>query len=219
MNPPPRWIYPINAKSSWSCACWQMPAWALCSPPTTQHMCCISPFTLCAWTTTSSLDQRTHCSPMTVCPRCTEYPFTPPWSTLIRAPGPWWRPTYFGSTYDSTHPGAHPTPRRYHRRPCPNQRRVRPGAAELAHYTGILVAGGCDQRLLATQQPQLDHWVESGGRVVANGHPIQRWLAKMPAHRALDFHTPEDLWLYPVGEHPIWRGVERTELIFRTGVP
>ena len=76
-------------------------------------------------------------------------------------------------------------------------------AVELAHYTGILVEGGCDQRFLATQQPQLDHRVESGGRVVANGHPIQRWLAKMPAHRALDFHTPEDLWLYPVGEHPI----------------
>ncbi|HIY86932.1 MAG TPA: hypothetical protein H9822_10870 [Candidatus Yaniella excrementavium] len=92
-------------------------------------------------------------------------------------------------------------------------------AVELADYTGILVEGGCDQRFLATQQPQLDHWVESGGRLVANGHPIQRWLAKMPAHRALDFHTPEELWLYPVGEHPIWRGVERTELIFRTGVP
>ena len=90
---------------------------------------------------------------------------------------------------------------------------------ELANYTGILVEGGCDQRFLATQQHRLDEWVQAGGRIVANGHPIQRWLANMPAHRQLDFHTPEDLWLYPVCEHPIWQGVDRTELIFRTGVP
>lgn len=89
---------------------------------------------------------------------------------------------------------------------------------ELSHYTGMLVQGGCDQRFLAAQQPRLDEWICAGGRMVANGHPIQRWLAHMPAHRALDFHTPNDLWLYPVGEHPIWQGIDRTELIFRTGV-
>lgn len=92
-------------------------------------------------------------------------------------------------------------------------------SVNLDRYSGLLVDGGCDQRFLCAHRQRLDTWVTAGGRIVANGHPVVRWLEKMPAHRTLDFHTPQDLWLYPMGAHPIWEGVDRTELIFRTGVP
>lgn len=91
-------------------------------------------------------------------------------------------------------------------------------AVDLEAFTGVLVDGGCDQLFLASRSERLSAWVRGGGRVVANGHPVLRWLEGMPAHRKLDFHSPADLWLTAVGEHPIWAGVDRRELLFRTGV-
>ncbi|HZK32562.1 MAG TPA: hypothetical protein VFC72_06600 [Corynebacterium sp.] len=92
-------------------------------------------------------------------------------------------------------------------------------ALRLADYSGLLVDSSCDQRFLAERGASLAEWVRSGGRIVANGHPVKRWLAGMPAHRTLEFHTPADLWLHPLAEHQIWTGVDRRDLLFRTGVP
>lgn len=92
-------------------------------------------------------------------------------------------------------------------------------AVDLADYSGLLVDSSCDQRFLTARRDRLSGWVRAGGRIVASGHPIERWLHGMPAHRTLDFHTPADLWLHPLAEHPIWAGVDRRDLIFRTGVP
>lgn len=93
------------------------------------------------------------------------------------------------------------------------------GTVDLDRYSGLLVDSSCDQRFLASCRKRLSDWLRAGGRLVANGHPIVQWLDDMPAHRKLEFHTPRDLWLYPMGEHPIWEGVDRSELVFRTGVP
>lgn len=92
-------------------------------------------------------------------------------------------------------------------------------ATDLEGYTGVLVDGGCDQRFLASRSERLSAWVRTGGRVVANGHPVLRWLEGLPAHRKLDFHTLGDLWLCELGEHPIWAGIDRRDLLLRTGVP
>lgn len=89
----------------------------------------------------------------------------------------------------------------------------------LDDFTGILVDSGCDQRFLSARNSRLSSWVRGGGRLVANGHPVRRWLEGLPAHRKLDFHSPDDLWLTAVGDHPIWAGVDRKDLLFRTGVP
>ena len=92
-------------------------------------------------------------------------------------------------------------------------------AIHLDGYTGMLVDGGCDQRFLASRSERLSAWVRNGGRIVANGHPVLRWLEGLPAHRKLDFHTLADLWLSTTGEHPIWAGIDRRDLLLRTGVP
>lgn len=91
--------------------------------------------------------------------------------------------------------------------------------ADLDRFTGVLVDGGCDQRYLASRGRRLSAWVRAGGRVVANGHPVVRWIDGLPAHRTLDFHTLSDLWLSAMGEHPIWAGIDRKDLLLRTGVP
>lgn len=90
---------------------------------------------------------------------------------------------------------------------------------DLDQFTGVLVDSGCDQRFLSGHSHRLSDWVRAGGRVVANGHPVMSWLDDMPTHRKLDFRTQDDLWLSATGDHPIWAGVDRRELLFRTGVP
>ncbi len=89
----------------------------------------------------------------------------------------------------------------------------------LDDYRGIVISGGCDQRFLAARGDRLGEWVSAGGRILVNGHPVLPFLPGTPAHRALDFHTTEDLWLTEMSDHPLWHGVDRKDLLFNTGVP
>lgn len=90
---------------------------------------------------------------------------------------------------------------------------------DLDAFAGIAVSGACDQRFLAARADRLSAWVRAGGRVLVNGHPMERFIDGMPKHRKLDFHTTRDLWLTETGSHPIWDGVDRRDVLFNTGVP
>lgn len=90
---------------------------------------------------------------------------------------------------------------------------------DLSAYHGIAIASACDQRFLAQRADRLSSWVRDGGRLLTQGHPIQRYVDGMPQHRKLDFHSTSDLWLEAMGSHPIWDGVDRRDLLFNTGVP
>ncbi len=90
---------------------------------------------------------------------------------------------------------------------------------DLDAFSGIMVSGACDQRFLAARTERLSAWVRAGGRLIANGHPMERFVEGMPKHRKLDFHSTRDLWLTEVQTHPIWSGVDRRDLLLRTGVP
>lgn len=90
---------------------------------------------------------------------------------------------------------------------------------DLDKFAGITVGGACDQRFLVLRTDRLSAWVRAGGRLMVNGHPLQGFVESMPKHRKLDFHTTRDLWLTAIGQHPIWDGVDRRDLLFNTGVP
>ena len=90
---------------------------------------------------------------------------------------------------------------------------------DLDAYAGIMVSGACDQRFLAARTDRLSAWVRAGGRILVNGHPLERFGENMPETRKHAFHTTRDLWLTETGSHPIWDGVDRRDTLFNTGVP
>lgn len=90
---------------------------------------------------------------------------------------------------------------------------------ELEAFAGLIISTGCDQRFLAARAERISAWVRSGGRLLINGHPQERFVDGLPKHRQLDFHSTRDLWLTETGSHPIWDGVDRRDVLFNTGVP
>ncbi|MDO5671298.1 MAG: hypothetical protein Q4G30_00365 [Actinomycetaceae bacterium] len=89
----------------------------------------------------------------------------------------------------------------------------------LSSYRGVILALGSDQRFLKTHQNQVEGWIRAGGRLLVNGHPVLPFLDPMPRWRKLHFHGVDDIWLSALDDHPIWAGVERRDLLLRTGVP
>jgi hypothetical protein len=90
---------------------------------------------------------------------------------------------------------------------------------DLTRYRGLVISAGCDQRFLTEHRRRLTAWVRAGGRLLANGHPMLRYVSGLPEIRTLDFHGIDDLRLHAVGSHPIWDGLSRQDLLLRTGVP
>ena len=89
----------------------------------------------------------------------------------------------------------------------------------LDEYLAIVISMGCDQRFLERHSDKLNQWVKAGGKILVNGQPVRPFLEGMPQWRKLHFHGVDDIWLTAMDEHPIWEGVERKNLLLRTGVP
>lgn len=90
---------------------------------------------------------------------------------------------------------------------------------ELDRYRGLILGTGSDQRFLKQHAPLLESWAHAGGRILYSGHPVEPFLAYMPSWRKLHFRGIEDIWLTALDPHPIWEGVDRRDLLLRTGVP
>lgn len=84
---------------------------------------------------------------------------------------------------------------------------------------GLVVTAGCDQVFLERHRTLLSSWVRDGGKLLINGHPLRRFVDGLPSIRKLEFHGLRDVWLSAVGDHPVWNGVDRHDLLLRTGVP
>lgn len=89
----------------------------------------------------------------------------------------------------------------------------------LHDYSGLVISGSCDQVYLSRRAERLTSWVKAGGRLLVNGHPLAPMVEGIPQIRKLEFHGLDDVWLTSVGVHPIWRGIELTDVLLRTGVP
>lgn len=90
---------------------------------------------------------------------------------------------------------------------------------DLAPYRGIILGMGSDLRFLDRNRAKLEAWVRSGGRLLYSGHPVLPFLEGMPQWRKLHFHGVEDIWLTAMEPHPLWEGLERRDVLLRTGVP
>lgn len=93
------------------------------------------------------------------------------------------------------------------------------GTTSLSGVTGILITGMCDQRHLGRNREQLEAFVRGGGRILFNGHVIEPFLPGLPKWRKLQYTRPADLVIERATEHPVWAGVDVSELLYRTGVP
>jgi hypothetical protein len=90
---------------------------------------------------------------------------------------------------------------------------------DLSAYRGLILGISADQRYLASQRDRLEGWVRAGGRLLMNGHPVLPFLTDMPQWRKLHFHGVDDIWLSALEPHPIWEGLDRRDVLLRTGVP
>ena len=91
--------------------------------------------------------------------------------------------------------------------------------ADLSKYRGLIITMGCDQVFLKKHRDRITKWVKAGGTVLTSGHPMMPFIEGLPTTRKMQFHGMEDVWLSPVEAHPIWDGIDRTDVIFNTGVP
>ncbi|MFE7622900.1 hypothetical protein [Streptomyces sp. NPDC057509] len=84
---------------------------------------------------------------------------------------------------------------------------------------GLTITGNIDQIHLERKGALLEEFVRRGGRVLVNGHVVRPFLPGLTPWRALDHRGPKDLRITPVTPHPVFEGIDHTELLFRTGVP
>ncbi|WP_127841990.1 hypothetical protein [Actinomyces wuliandei] len=82
---------------------------------------------------------------------------------------------------------------------------------------GILVSGMCDQRHLARLRGRFDAYLHDGGRMLVNGHVVDPWVTGMPTWRLIDYRGPRDLGITRLASHPVWEGLDVSELLYRSG--
>lgn len=90
---------------------------------------------------------------------------------------------------------------------------------DLGGYSGMIISGGCDQIFLERRRDAISNWVRAGGRLLTSGHPLRQFVDGLPSIRKMEFHGLRDVWLSAVDEHPIWNGIDRRDVLLRTGVP
>lgn len=90
---------------------------------------------------------------------------------------------------------------------------------DLGAYSGMIISGGCDQIFLERRRTAFSDWVRAGGRLLINGHPLRQFVDGLPSIRKMEFHGLRDVWLSAVDEHPVWDGIDRRDVLLRTGVP
>jgi hypothetical protein len=90
---------------------------------------------------------------------------------------------------------------------------------DLTGRPGVILGISADQRYLASQRDRLEGWLGAGGRLLINGHPVAPFLKGLPQWRKLHFHGVDDIWLTALDRHPIWDGLDRRDILLRTGVP
>lgn len=89
---------------------------------------------------------------------------------------------------------------------------------ELAHASALLIGMHCDQIELERRRSTLDAFVASGGCVVVCGQVTRPFLGGLTPMSWLDGYRLDDLAVRRVADHPVWDGVDPSELTFRRGV-
>ncbi len=88
----------------------------------------------------------------------------------------------------------------------------------LEQYDALLISMHADQRFLAARRERLDEFVRHGGTVVANGHVAYPFLTGLTPFQPIETYGLADLAVNREASHPVWEGVDPSDLTFRRGV-
>lgn len=89
---------------------------------------------------------------------------------------------------------------------------------DLTRFPGLVVSSQIDQRLLYRQRSTVRDYLDAGGVVAFSGHLATEWLpgAETFVPRTIDSH--EDYTICESTPHPVFDGVEMTDLTHQRGV-
>lgn len=91
-------------------------------------------------------------------------------------------------------------------------------AWQLRRVSGLLIGMHCDQLFLARNQALIESFVYAGGRVAVSGQVVRPFMAGLSRFVPMNYSGVEDLTVYRLADHPVWRGVRPSHLTFRNGV-
>ncbi|MFZ2177278.1 MAG: hypothetical protein WAW17_25255 [Rhodococcus sp. (in: high G+C Gram-positive bacteria)] len=88
----------------------------------------------------------------------------------------------------------------------------------MQNVRGMILGGNCDQIFLERRREPLTAFVTSGGRIAVMGHPLTHFLPGLGVWRKLQYSGPNDLAITLDEPHPVWQGIDPTDLSVRKGV-
>lgn len=88
----------------------------------------------------------------------------------------------------------------------------------LSAYRALLLPAHLDQRYFGTLTQKIEAFLDSGGTLVFNGHVTWPMLPEFKPFQPLERLTLETLQIHRVNPHPVFEGVNTSELTFRRGV-
>jgi hypothetical protein len=88
----------------------------------------------------------------------------------------------------------------------------------LEGYAGLVVPAMVDQEHLSTHRAVIQDYLDGGGVVVFGGHLHRNWLPGASMFVPLEVRSHRDYEVVWVAEHPIFDGVEPSDLTYRRGV-
>lgn len=92
------------------------------------------------------------------------------------------------------------------------------GEAVLDEYAAVVVTAFVDQEHLAAHRAVIREYLDGGGVVMFGGHLHRDWLPGASMFMPLEVRSHRDYEVAWVAEHPIFGGVERSDLTYRRGV-
>lgn len=91
-------------------------------------------------------------------------------------------------------------------------------AVDLSAYRALLLPAHLDQRYFGTLTQKIEAFLDSGGTLVFNGHVTWPMLPEFRSFQPLERLTLETLQIHRVNPHPVFEGVDTSELTYRRGV-
>ncbi|HEV7452701.1 MAG TPA: hypothetical protein VGO16_15195 [Pseudonocardiaceae bacterium] len=92
------------------------------------------------------------------------------------------------------------------------------GSTALARYAVLIITPTVDQEQLARHRGAIRNFLDGGGVVIFGGHLHRDWLPGASPFVPLAERSPATYRVVEVADHPIFRGVQPSELTYRRGV-
>ncbi|WP_197492687.1 hypothetical protein [Marinobacter sp. LQ44] len=91
-------------------------------------------------------------------------------------------------------------------------------STDLSAFCCIVITNYADQRELLRCREQLQCYLQQGGKLVFNGHVVHPFLDELRPYRPTHEPGLAGLQVHNLNAHPIFAGIESSELTYRKGV-